>query len=53
MTENDIIDTVNLRKIGWDGEGGIFPLQCPREDQRSVELIIQMNDYIEENYDIC
>ena len=50
---DDILDAVIFRKIGWDGEGGFFPLQCPRNDQRCQELIIQMNNYIEENYDIC
>lgn len=48
----DILDTVNYRKYGWDGEGGLFPLRWSRTDQRYCELIIQMNNYIEENYDI-
>ena len=50
---HDILTTINFRKFGWDGEGGLFPLRCPRQDQRYTELVIQMNDYIEENYDIC
>ena len=49
----DILDVVNFRKFGWDGEGGFYPLRCPHRDQRYAELIMQMNDYIEENYDIC
>ena len=49
----DILDEVNFRKFGWDGEGGFYPLRCPHRDQRYAELIMQMNDYIEENYDIC
>lgn len=49
----DILDRINYRKYGWDGEGGLFPLKLPRQDQRYTELIVQMNDYIEENYDIC
>lgn len=49
----DILDTINYRKYGWDGEGGLFPLRLPRQDQRYTELIVQMNNYIEENYDIC
>ena len=49
----DTINTVILRKTGWDGEGGLFPLAYPQYDQRKVELIIQMNNYLEENYDIC
>lgn len=48
-----ILTAVIFRKIGWDGEGGLFPLRWPRQDQRYCELIIQMNNYIEENYDIC
>ena len=44
---------INLRQFGWDGEGGLFPLRWPKRDQRYAELIMQMNDYIEENYDIC
>lgn len=49
----DILDMINYRKFGWDGEGGLFPLKAPKRDQRDTELIAQMNDYIEENYDIC
>lgn len=48
----DILDKINYRKYGWDGEGGLFPLQWAKTDQRYSELIIQMNNYIEENYDI-
>ena len=49
---NDILETINTRSFGWDGEGSLFPLRWPKEDQRKIELIIQMNNYIEENYDI-
>lgn len=49
----DILDVIIYRKFDWDGEGGLFPLRCPKSDQRYAELIIQMNNYIEENYDIC
>ena len=48
----DAMHTVNFRKTGWDGEGGLFPLAYPQYDQRKVEIIIQMNNYLEENYDI-
>ena len=48
-----IADTVIFRSIGWDGEGGLFPLFIPQRDQRRVEFMVQMNDYLEENYDIC
>lgn len=46
------INAVIFNRIGWDGEGGLFPLTCPKYDQRKVELVIQMNNYLEENYDI-
>lgn len=48
----DAMNTVIFNKIGWDGEGGLFPLVYPKYDQRKVELVIQMNNYLEENYDI-
>lgn len=48
-----ITNTVIFREIGWDGEGGLFPLFLPQRDQRRIELLMQMNDYLEENYDIC
>ncbi len=41
------------RKYDWDGEGGLFPLMYAQGDQRRTELAIQMNRYLEENYDIC
>ena len=48
-----IAEAVIFREIGWDGEGGLFPLYLALRDQRRTELICQMNDYLEENYDIC
>ena len=48
-----ILKDIIYRQYGFDGEGGFFPLKCPRYDQRNVELLIQMNNYIEENYDMC
>ena len=48
----EIINSVIFRNIGWDGEGGLFPLNYCQYDQRKVEIIIQMNNYLEENYDI-
>lgn len=48
----DIVNRVIFRKIGWDGEGGLFPLLYAQSDQRKAEYIIQMNNYLEENYDI-
>lgn len=48
-----ITSAIIFREIGWDGEGGLFPLYLAQRDQRRTELICQMNDYLEENYDIC
>jgi len=47
-----ILQKFVYRRYAYDGEGGLFPLRNPREDQRRVELSIQMNDYIAENYDV-
>lgn len=47
-----ILDTVIFRKIEWDGTGGLFPLVYSQRDQRKIELCSQMNDYLEENYDL-
>ena len=48
----EVMNAVIFHKTGWDGEGGLFPLVYPQYDQRKVELIIQMNNYLEENYEI-
>lgn len=47
------LNRINIRQFQWDGEYSFFPLRCPHSDQRYEELIVQMNNYIEENYDIC
>ena len=44
---------INIRQFMWDGEYSFFPLRYPHTDQRYEELLVQMNNYIEENYDIC
>ena len=49
----DILLTINLRKFGRDGEGGFFPLVYAVRDQRKIEIMDQMNDYLMDNYDIC
>ena len=49
----EILSTVIFRRIEWSGDNGLFPLMYPQSDQRKAELIIQMNNYLEENYDIC
>lgn len=46
------LERVIFRKYNYNGEGGFFPLRRAEDDQRSTELIIQMNNYLAENYDI-
>lgn len=46
---NDII----CRRYLPNGEGGFFPLERSPKDQRTTELLTQMNNYLAENYDIC
>ena len=47
-----ILENFVFRRYHYNGEGGLFPLQNPQEDQREVEIAIQKNDYLMENYDI-
>ena len=47
-----IADSVIERRFGYDGKGGIFPLENPKRDQRETLLQGEMNDYLEENYDL-
>jgi hypothetical protein len=39
----------NDRRYDFNGNGGIFPLKSPTEDQRKVELWYQMAAYMTEN----
>lgn len=48
-----ILSDIIYRRYGQDGLGGFFPMAGACEDQRSGELLTQMNDYLAENYDIC
>lgn len=48
----DILERVIFRRYKWNGEGGLFPLRDPDQDQRDVEIEIQRNLYLMENYDI-
>lgn len=50
----EIIDKT-LERVIWrtyepNGEGGLFPLRNPREDQRDVELWYQLNAYLMEQF---
>lgn len=40
------------RRYRKDGEGGLFPLKKPQDDQRKVELWYQMQAYLIENYPV-
>lgn len=46
---DDILDDVIWRRYRRDGQGGLFPLKHPKQDQRDVELWYQMNAYLMEN----
>lgn len=46
----DIVDTLMWRNYRRDGQGGLFPMQNPAEDQRKVELWYQMNSYIQDRH---
>lgn len=45
----DAVWRVNERNYTADGNGGIFPLKHPNEDQRGVEIWYQMNAWLMEN----
>jgi hypothetical protein len=38
------------RHYDFDGNGGLFPLNNPKKDQRRVEIWYQMSAYVLENY---
>ena len=40
------------RRYDSDGNGGLFPLKNPRQDQKQVEIWYQMSAWIIENYPI-
>lgn len=44
-----ILDDFIWRRYAHHGDGGLFPLQYPKEDQTKVELWYQMNSYLIEN----
>jgi len=46
---DDAIQRVVWRTYSPDGEGGLFPLRHPSEDQRRVELWYQLSAYLLEN----
>ena len=44
---DDVLRTVMDRSYGFDGTGGLFPIQGTDVDQRGVELWYQANAYLE------
>lgn len=46
----EILHHILDRDYKRNGEGGLFPLKRPREDQRKVEIWYQMAAYLLENY---
>lgn len=47
---DDIIDIFLQRDYDYHGKGGLFPLQYPERDQRSIEIWRQANAYLDEKY---
>lgn len=45
-----IVDRILDRTYEPDGEGGLFPLKDPKENQRKVEIWYQMSFWLVENY---
>ena len=45
-----ILDCFMDRDYEYNGEGGLFPLMDPKEDQREVELWYQMSAYLMEKH---
>lgn len=45
------LSVLNKREYDFNGEGGLFPLQNPKMDQRTVELWYQLNTYVIENHE--
>ena len=39
-----------LRQFQYDGRGSPFPLRYPYDDQRSLDMVRQLNAYVLENY---
>jgi hypothetical protein len=43
---DDILSTFIWRTYSYDGQGGLFPLRDPKQDQRKVEIWYQFFDYL-------
>jgi hypothetical protein len=49
---DDALETFIWRNYSPSGEGGLFPLRNPPENQTRVELWYQMHAWMDENYEI-
>lgn len=48
----DVVKKWMERKFQRNGKGSPFPLKTAKYDQRKIELLYQMNDYLNERYPI-
>ena len=48
-----ILHDIIYRRYMPDGTGSFFPTETTGTDARHEELLVQMNNYLAENYDIC
>jgi len=46
---DEILDDVIWRTYGEDGQGGLFPLKHPNQDQRDIEIWYQLSAYLLES----
>lgn len=46
----EALERVSMRTYAADGDGGLFPLKRPSQDQRDVELWYQMSSYLLEGH---
>lgn len=42
----DTLDTFVWRTYDYNGDGGLFPLEHPEQDQRQIEIWYQLNAYL-------
>lgn len=47
---DEILDTLNNRTYDELGNGGLFPLKKSNRDQRTLEIMFQMYEYVSEVY---
>lgn len=47
---DNVLNIVLKRRYKRNGEGGLFPLEDPKKDQRKVEIWYQLSEYLMEKY---